>query len=508
VQIVGRVDSYRASYRESFRMLSGPDGANRSRRVSRSGGMSATAKPGSYSGSDWLAKLGKGNADDDAPVLRSVGDRLMPLRIAIVALISLVMLGPVMTNVEGGNGGDGSTVRQIGYLAILAGTIFAIRPSASPKSLIAFTWPMLLALAWCWLSVSWALDPGTAFRRVFLTTLVAWMVFGLVRHGGYQLNVDLLRYSLLATVLISYLVVVLDPVIGVHTGGEDMATALIGNWRGFLGHKNFAGAVCALCIIMFLFDAKRIRPTIRIFAVLVAGYFLFKSQSKTSGGMVVLASIGGIVFETVSIRLRRYIIPILMIVGSVFWFLTSAYADMVQSNFLQPKAFTGRGQIWGALLNYASDHPLLGAGFGSFWNIEANSPVFEYGQGYVTKITVGHSGYIDQLVTVGIPGVLLMVFAMAVWPLAKLLASEDVAKGRGALISAMLMFCIGHNITESGLFERDGIVSTIFFFAVALAHYCTMDDKRTAPVKQAGDDVMRELRRRKRKHRPVLTAGE
>jgi len=493
-------------------MLSGPDGANRSERANRSSGMGGTAKALSkadaYSGSDWLAKLGKGNADDDGAVLRSVGDRLMPLRIAIIALISLVMLGPIMTNVEGGNGGDGSAIRQVGYLAILAGTIFAIRPSASPKSLVAFTWPMLLALAWCWISVSWALDPGTAFRRVFLTTLVAWMVFSLVRHGGYQLNVDLLRYSLLAAILISYLVVVLDPMVGIHLEGEEQAMALIGNWRGFLGHKNFAGAVCALCIIMFLFDAKRIRPTIRIFAILVAGYFLFRSQSKTSGGMVVLASVGGIVFETVSIRLRRYIIPILMIVGSVFWFLTSAYADMVQSNFLQPKAFTGRGQIWGALLNYAGDHPLLGAGFGSFWNIEGSSPVFEYGHGYVTKITVGHSGYIDQLVTVGIPGVLLMVFAMAVWPLGRLLASADVAKGRGALISAMLMFCIGHNITESGLFERDGIVSTIFFFAVALAHYCTMDDKRTAPVKQAGDDVMRELRRRKRKHRPVLTAGE
>ena len=132
-------------------MLSGPDGANRSERATRSSGIGGTAKALSkadaYSGSDWLAKLGKGNADDDAPMLRSVGDRLMPLRIAIIALISLVMLGPIMTNVEGGNGGDGSAVRQIGYLAILADTIFAIRPSASPKSLVAFTWPMLLALA-------------------------------------------------------------------------------------------------------------------------------------------------------------------------------------------------------------------------------------------------------------------------------------------------------------------------------------------------------------------------
>ncbi|WP_176500398.1 hypothetical protein [Sphingomonas sp. HMP9] len=105
---------------------------NRSDRANRSSGIGRTAhalskpgaKPGSYSGSDWLAKLGEGAADDDAPVLRSVGDRLMPLRIAIIALISLVMLGPIMTNVEGG---DGSVVRQIGYLAILVGTIFAIR---------------------------------------------------------------------------------------------------------------------------------------------------------------------------------------------------------------------------------------------------------------------------------------------------------------------------------------------------------------------------------------------
>jgi O-antigen ligase len=473
------------------------------------------ARTSDYSGSNWLTELGTGTGMGmgtgmgDVAVVRSVGDRLMPLRVAMIALMALVMLGPLMTNVEGGGAGEGSVVRQIAYLAILAATIFAIRPTASPQSLLAFSWPVLLAFAWCWISLTWAIDPGTAFRRVLLTTLVAWMVFSLVRHGGYQLNVDVLRYALLATILISYLIVVLDPVVGVHLSSEaGMATALIGNWRGFLGHKNFAGAVCALCILMFLFDAKRIRPTIRIFAILVAGYFLYRSQSKTSAGMVVLASVGGIIFETVSLRLRRYLIPILMIGGSVVWLLTSAYADMVQSNFLQPKAFTGRGQIWSTLLNYAGDHPLLGAGFGSFWNIETGSPVFEYGQGYVTQSTVGQSGYIDQLVTVGAPGVVLMIFAMAVWPLGKLLVSEDIAKGRGALISAMLMFCIGHNITESGLFERDGIVSTMFFFAVALAHYCTMDEKRNAPAKQAGDDVMRELRRRKRKNRPVLTAGE
>ena len=239
---------------------------------------------------------------------------------------------------------------------------------------------------------------------------------------------------------------------------------------------------------------------------MVAGYFLFRSQSKTSGGMLVLASLGGLIFEFVSLKMRRYLIPILTIGGSLVWFLTSAYADMVTSNFLNPKAFTGRGLIWSTLLRYSADHPIFGAGFGSFWNIQKLSPVFEYGQGYVTMIYIGHSGYFDQLVAVGIPGLAMMVFAMAVWPLTRLLVSERISNGQGALIAAMLMFCIGHNITESGLFERDGIVSTMFFFAAAFAHYATLGEKRVAPTKQEGDDLMREMRKRRR-HRPVMTPG-
>lgn len=164
-------------------MLPDSDSANRNPRTS------------DYSGSNWLTELGIGTGMGDVAVVRSVGDRLMPLRIAMIALIALVMLGPLMTNVEGGGAGEGSIVRQIAYLAILAATIYAIRPTASPQSLLAISWPVLLAFAWCWISLSWAIDPGTAFRRVLLTTLVAWMVFSLVRHGGYQLNVDVLRYA-------------------------------------------------------------------------------------------------------------------------------------------------------------------------------------------------------------------------------------------------------------------------------------------------------------------------
>ncbi|WP_380782459.1 hypothetical protein [Sphingomonas sp. R86520] len=46
-----------------------------------------------YSGSNWLTELGIGAGMGDVAVVRSVGDQLMPLRIAMIALIALVMLG-------------------------------------------------------------------------------------------------------------------------------------------------------------------------------------------------------------------------------------------------------------------------------------------------------------------------------------------------------------------------------------------------------------------------------
>ncbi len=457
------------------------------------------AKDESVRSDSWLAGLSVGTDTIARPAAPS-GQNAM--RIALIALIALVMFGPLMTISENATAGEGSVVRQIGYMLIFGLTIYSIRQAVTGWSFVSFPWPMLLALTWCWASLFWALDPGVAARRVLLTTLTAWMVFALVRHGGYRMASDVLRFGLFGAVLLSYLFVAVDPPTGIHLAQDSaMPTALIGNWRGFLGHKNFAGAVGALCIIMFLFDARRISIAIRVIAIAVAAYFLLRTQSKTSAGMLFLASIGGLIFEYLGIRMRSYLIPILTVGGAAIGVVTSVYGDFVQANFLNPTAFTGRGQIWGTLLRYSADHPMLGAGFGSFWNIEAGSPVFQYSTGYVAMITVGHSGYMDQLVTVGVPGLVLMVAAVVVWPLAKLLMSQGVEKGQGALISAMLMFCIGHNVTESGLFERDMIVSTIFFFAVAFAQYCVPSEKYISPEKRAADDMMLELRQRRKERR-------
>jgi O-antigen ligase len=299
-------------------------------------------------------------------------------------------------------------------------------------------------------------------------------------------------------VLTSYVVVFLSPATGIHMMLESEGpTALIGNWRGWLGHKNFAGAVAAVCILLFLFDAKRFPIPVRVGVIVVAGIFLYQSQSKTSAGMLILASLAGLAFVTLTHKARAYLIPILTLLMVVIWFLTSFYKNLLQASFADPASFTGRGNIWAALLRYANDNLMTGAGFGSFWNVGSLSPIYKYGSGYVTQITIGHSGFLDQLVTVGLPGMLLMVFAVMIWPLWKLLSNPALPAERGGLIAALTLFCIGHNITESSLFERDAIVATLLYFAAALAQYCTVPDGYMDKGKGGDEALFRAMRERR-----------
>ncbi len=449
----------------------------------------------------WTDQLGLGTA-----AIASGHDRKGFLVAAAIGLIALVLLGPMMTNAALTLTGEGNVLRQVLYLTVAGLTVYAVWPQADRQSLVAVSGPVALALAWVWVSTLWAVNFDASIRRVFLTTLVVWTVFCIVRNLGYRATADVLRWCLAGSIVISYVVVLLDPETGIHLLRDaEMSTAIIGNWRGIFDHKNFAGGAAAICILMFLFDSRHIKPVVRIGVIAMAGYFLYCTQSKTSAGMIILATIAGFIFATVSVRLRAYLVPFIVVFGVLIWTWISAYSDAISEGFLNPTSFTGRGHIWSVLLSYAMDHPWTGAGFGSFWNVGVESPVFSYATGWVTRVTVGHSGYFDQLAAVGFPGLILMVFALIVWPLFRLLASSSISPQQGALISTMIIFCMGHNITESSLFERDMIVSVFLYFGAAFAQVTTqlkLSEKLgslSRDPKAAGDEVMKTMRRRKRR---------
>jgi O-antigen ligase len=384
------------------------------------------------------------------------------------AVLTLALIGPLMTISDLPLTGEGSAPRQIAYLLSLLTLIVAVRPRHHAYRLLVIPWPLVLALVWCWLSLTWAIEPGIAVRRLVLTTVVIWSIFLAVTHLSFADSAKVSRIALVVLLVVNYIAVFGWPETAIHQFGELLDPKLTGNWRGIMMHKNNAGVTCSLTIIAFLFDAKKIPLSVRVAVIAAAGFFLFETSSRTSMAAGAAAVVVGLIYTRYDSRYRMVFIPLLILLAVGIASTLDITAAPVATQVNNSSLFTGRPLIWQMLTTYSADNRLLGSGYGSFWNIGPLSPVFQYGTGWITAIGEGHDGYLDLLVTIGVPGLLLVVFAVFLWPLYRAIKSPAATGSRGAFTIAIIIFAMVHNGTESSVFDRDTIIQVFLMIAIAM----------------------------------------
>lgn len=374
--------------------------------------------------------------------------------------------------------GDGSAVRQLGYLIITGIVFFALKPWENYRRFLAIPVPLLIGLGYCWLSLGWSIAPDIALRRLILATMIMWTLFASMRQLKFEEVLSLLRVTLVILLVANYLAVIVFPAYGIHTGTQGDEFSLAGDWKGVVQHKNFAGAECAITMIVFAFDRGKMPRWLQLGVIAGAMFFLYKSNSKTSFGLGLAALGAGWVFMRYHRRYRLLLIVGIAIVATAATILEGIYQNPLLGKFSDPKAFTGRMEMWIALYHYVLDNPWTGSGYGSFWHIGPNSPINLYTNKQVAEMPNGHNGFLDLMVQIGIPGFLVIMAVAVVWPLRTLLNSPIVLGERGALLSALFIFCIGHNATESSLFDRDVTVWVIFMVAMAMSQPTLINYKR------------------------------
>lgn len=400
--------------------------------------------------------------------------RRWAMMLALGSLVYLVLMGtnPMSDKVKTvPYTGDGDIVRQIWYSISFLLAVWAIDPLKRPAQLQVFPPLLLIFFIWCWISLTWAIEPSIAMRRLALTTIVAFTLFASVRELGYDRVISLIRWLLVLNLVMNYVALAVTPV-AIH-GYEANDPGIIGDWRGVMAQKNFAGAVCVLTLFMFLLDAERIKLWIRLPILAAAAYFLYRTHAKTSEGLLALSLPCAIMFYFYNPRYRALAIPFLAIFFAILAAIIAVNMDAIHAFFNDPQSLTGRVQIWPRLLTYAQDNWLLGTGFGSYWNIGPRSPAFIYSEGWVAGLGNGHNGYLDLLTQLGFPAVIFAVFVVVVLPIGKLIASMTVPRGKGALMIAMMLFCSLHNFTETSLFDRDAIIQVFLMLSVAMVEAMT-----------------------------------
>jgi exopolysaccharide production protein ExoQ len=403
-------------------------------------------------------------------------DRSLLPSLAFVALLLLIFVGldafspPALVSQFGGitEASHTDIIRQIAYLAVAGLVALAAIQRYGMGALRAMPVTLGLLLAWCMASALWAAETDIVVRRAGLEIIIVVSLMLSVETIGPERAFTLWRWVLAAVLVVNFVSI---PLIATarHSAGE-IDPALVGNWRGLYGHKNIAGAVCAMTIILFLFTKTGWKNWIGLVVAAAAAVFLFFTHSKSSAGFLPVALAAGLVYR-LGWRdgLSRAILAVL---ATLFFVALIAFIaldiDALTRMLEDPREFTGRSAIWAAELRYIADHPLLGAGFGTFTDTKSQSPLHNYVSGsWVDAVSHGHNGYLQVFVTIGGIGFALMLLATVVRPLQRFWALDWEQNAFKPMLFALFVFALLHNFMESDFLEGDGVTWSALLLVIA-----------------------------------------
>lgn len=428
--------------------------------------------------------------------------------LAFALLLALVLSTPFV-EMSGAVSEGQKSYRLYGYglVGLLQVVLVLIR--GWQQTLRIVSTPISILFVWCVLSLAWTQHLDLTSKRLVLLGLLYLSTFASIYDLNTQRSLGIVRIFLVLVLALNFAVAIAVPEIGVHILDR------VHLWRGVMAHKNIAGMLCAIIVLLFAFDCKKM-PTAGRFAVIAAALiFFFLAWSKTALISLPLAlSAGGgvaLIGARQSASVEKWRKPVLIgslaLSGLVLMGLIVAtlQRDFFLSLTDDTTALTTRAAIWRPMIQFYLDHSMLGSGYGAYWDASADLIASHARDAGMWKnVDQGHNGYLDLLVQVGLPGLVLALYAAFVWPLNPLVTMVSINPQRAALIVALMIFFLVENFSESSLFADDALGNAFTLLALALTHrFALRSPKRGKSSRVEGGSSAAQLRERRQRHQSV-----
>jgi len=315
-------------------------------------------------------------------------------------------------------------------------------------------WPVALLFVWFIVTTRWAIDPDASSRRLFL--YIVDLLICLAVTLGLK-DARRLHRALATACAIVVMIDLGSWIVAPAASMTDIGLAAIHT------HKNTLGAVMLLTgLICAPYTLAQQSLMGRMFwgAITIASVvLLIASKSKTSLGILIAAAIVGPLL--IALLKRR---------AEVVWGLGASALAPVEK-----LSFTQRTDVWRFTVDQFRLHPWRGVGFGSFWDVNPKvQPSLQTDLWFAqpdAPTNESHNGYLDLLVTTGIPGLigaLLLLFRWLGRGLALLRrALLDPFGGEGRALPYLvylgffpLVFVV-HNFMESTYFNPNAMFGFI-----------------------------------------------
>jgi O-antigen ligase len=376
--------------------------------------------------------------------------------------------------------GDTSTGNEVltyvafGGLAVLAVALTVRDNIRGLKTLLSPVY--LLFAGWICTTVVLSLDPGTSIKRLALTVCVVAVAATLMLLP--KTENELMRWlsiAALALLAICYLGLVFVPHLAIHQATDPQEPGLAGSWRGAFGHKNEAAAVMAMLLFLGIYIIRSGAWLSGIAIIGFASLFLLYSAGKSSLTLffvvLVLTSLTTVVRSFWGRAILLLTPLVLLNMFSVGTVISDSLAEIAKLLPLD-SSFTGRTDIWAFAVESAQKRLPTGYGFSAFWGSSSIQDLPE-GKEWAAYASHSHNGYLDTTLSMGLPGLALLIAALVIAPLRNFQAAESGGND-GPLAMAMLriwLFGLYLSSMESFFLDRSDPLWFTFLIAMFGLHY-------------------------------------
>lgn len=361
-----------------------------------------------------------------------------------------------------------------GLLAAV-GVMFALTTDA--PSLRTLVTPLHLCLVgWMLINVVLSESREVSIQRFVLAASVTALAVILPLLPPTQRSFNLcLGGAALVLLALCFLGVILAPQYSIHSALDITEPQLAGDWRGSFGHKNVASPVMTILVYVGIYLSAVGSFVMGPAIALLAGIFLIFTGGKTSSVLcLAIYGLASLVYVTRSLWLKRLICfaPLILMnlltVGSV---LSPALGNITRALPVDP-TFTGRSDIWEFALAAVAEKPITGHGYAAFWD-DVTERATAKGSEWAVTAAHSHNSYLDLAITIGLPGLLLVVLIFVVAPLRNFqeVQAHSRSNALGKLFLTIWLFGLYFGTTETFLLERQNPVWFMFALAVAGLHF-------------------------------------
>ncbi len=344
---------------------------------------------------------------------------------------------------------SGSAVRVLGYAILLLVSLWGLlgrrtRRSCADRPLLCL---LIIALGWMALSLLWS-DMTYLTVKTWCGELLLWAGCAGVSR---QLTMGEIRRACL-----------------IYTGGMTIVglgwEMIAGAWTPLAhGYRfcgtldpNSQGLLCTMLVItLFCCRPSEARhKNMRALAMVMSIVLLILTGSRGAMAALVVAMLGAAAMRKQWIKasvavVAVGVVSVTLLIG-MFGDLSGVLAEIRSAGTLQrdmvDAQYIGgaRSEVWRACLVQLADRPLLGFGYGAFWNPQRELK-FQDTVGWT--VTQAHCGYLEAALDVGLVG-LLMMLAMYFTAVARygrayrLNGRDDDKYATAVLIAFLTVMCV------------------------------------------------------------------